>query len=352
MSSCPVCGSRQLEPAYVVWDLVMDFEGQWTFVRCQQCGHGMLSPMPQPEALEALYRSLYAPDKLKVMRAVAHSAFEKNLHRARIQAIQDASSGRVRRLLDVGCGLGLFLERLQAVYPDAEAVGVELAPEMAALAAEREGLSIHLCPFNELDIEAQSVDVLSMNHMLEHLADPVSQLQHAAALIPQGGLLSVEVPCMEGWARRWFKKWYWGHLPPQHLQLFSEQSLRHALVSSGFEVVSVGRDGYVFNLSIAMILALQWTAGSKSPHRQRWGIRAPAMAAGLVALPLTLLFDCVVGTILNHSSGDILRTVARRTAQNHSRTDETVSLGACTTGGNADRGEQLEGGFSAETSCT
>lgn len=310
---CAVCGHDGFIEQYAVIDLVLDFSGEWSYGHCAMCGHGALSPQPSPEALGALYARLYAPDKLRTMIQVSESGFEQRLQRARLRAIERVAPEEIRRILDVGCGLGSFLERLARQYPHAEAIGVELAPQTAEIAAKRPGLTIHQIAFMDLSLESGSVDLLTMNHLLEHLTDPAAQLRRAADLLAPGGLLAVEIPYQEGWGRRWFGRWYWGHLPPQHLQLFTKAGLCQLLRAAGFaEPAVVERAGYPMNLTAAMVLWIQHRFGSRSPYARRWGVRGPMTLLGLLALPMTIGFDLTVGVLLNRTQGDILRVVARK----------------------------------------
>ena len=51
-------------------------------------------------------------------------------HRALLRRIHDVAGNRHVRILDVGCGTGLFAERLRAALPQCEIYGVDLVPGM------------------------------------------------------------------------------------------------------------------------------------------------------------------------------------------------------------------------------
>jgi SAM-dependent methyltransferase len=53
------------------------------------------------------------------------------------EAALDRVDGRVARALDVGTGTGLGARAIKQRFPDAEVVGIDVAPEMIALARER-----------------------------------------------------------------------------------------------------------------------------------------------------------------------------------------------------------------------
>jgi SAM-dependent methyltransferase len=213
--------------------------------------------------------------------------------------------------MDVGAGLGFYLARLAAAFPDAEAIGVD-ASSQAAEAGSSQGVQILAQPFENLELDAGSVDVLCMNHLLEHLSDPGAFLAKARGLMTNGGILQVEIPRLDGWARRLFGRWYWPHLPPQHLQLFSGQGFRTLLEQNGFQVVSQHTSGYPATWLTTLILMVRHTVGSKSRHARNWGVRLPVVCLGLALVPVAAVLDVLLAPALDRAgAGDILTVVAR-----------------------------------------
>ncbi len=311
---CGACGADRPRVHYPVRDLIWKTPGDWRFVTCGDCGHGYLDPRPTDAALAAFYGALYTPENLDTMLRIGESGFDRSLRRRRVRAVREAVEGPVRRLLDVGCGVGFFLSELGQAFPGAEALGVELGGP-AADRAEGLGLIVHRVGFDALELPPGSVDVLCMNHLVEHLPDPAAALRRAAELVRPGGLIEIELPRLDGWGRRWLGRWWWPHMPPQHIQLFSAVGLRRALAEAGFsQVVSSRTAGYPLTLSAALVLWSRFTTGSASPFAERWLVRGPASLLGLAALPLTALFDALAAPLLSGplGMGDILTVVARR----------------------------------------
>ncbi len=310
-ATCAVCQGTASRPLYPVRDLVLGEKGEWPFVCCVACGHGYLDPRPTNAALAAFYAALYTPQNTEIMRRVGESAFEQRLQKRRVRAIRRALEGVPSRVMDVGAGLGFYLARLAAAFPDAEAIGVDTSPQ-AAEAAKKQGVRILAQPFEDLEQDAGSVDLLSMNHLLEHLPDPGAFLSKAHALLSVGGVLQVEVPRLDGWARRLFGRWYWPHLPPQHLQLFSREGLQVLLEQHGFDVVSQHTSGYPATWLATLILLVRHTVGSQSRHARNWGVRLPVVCLGLAFLPVAAALDILLAPLLNRAGGgDILTVVAR-----------------------------------------
>ena len=305
--------------AYPVQDLVLHGEGSWDFARCA-CGHGLLAPQPSSDELNAFYSGLYTPANLEVMRRANASGFDRGLRRERVRAVRAAlGSATVTRVLDVGCGLGHFLTEL-AVAVGAEASGVELgdpaadATEARLTAALGPSTSPRVIrePFDGVSLP-EPADIVSMNHFLEHHPRPAEALGHAASLVRVGGLVEVEVPRGDGWGIRWLGRWWWPHLPPQHVHLFTRAGLRRALRTAGLEPVSDRVSGYPFTLTAGWVHRIQHTLGRRSRFAGNPAMVAVSWLVGLPGLLVTALFDATAGVLLNRSDGDILMVVARRT---------------------------------------
>lgn len=304
---------------YPVRDLVLGFDdGGLAYAECDACGHGALVPPPTEAELGAFYTALYTPENLATMRKINESGFDRGLRKTRVEAIREAlGDARPRRIVDVGCGLGHFLREL-ADAVGGEALGVELGGPAADTAEARlEGLQgrILRSAFDDVDLAEGSVDVLTMNHFLEHHPRPDEALARAARLVAPGGLVGIEVPRADGWGRRLLGRWWWPHLPPQHVHLFREDGLVRALSSAGFGTVVKRRAGsYPGTATAGFVLAVRHALGSKSRFAGT-PVAALAWLVGLASLPLTVLFDLVVGTALDAlGKGDILLVVARRDA--------------------------------------
>ncbi|GEM_PF-1349301 len=313
-----MCGAEEARARYPVRDLVLGFDdGGLAFAECG-CGHGLLVPPPSAATLADFYQALYTPENVETMRKINESGFDRGLRKARVKAIREALGDRsVARIVDVGCGLGHFLRELADAL-GGEAIGVEMGEGAAATAEAR--LAERGAPgrvlrtaFDDADVDAASVDVLTMNHFLEHHPRPEVALRRAAELVAPGGLLGIEVPRADGWGRRLLGRWWWPHLPPQHVHLFTEAGLVRSLAAAGFSTILKRRAGsYPATLTAGWVLATRHSLGSESRFAGT-PVVALAWLLGLAGLPFTLLFDAVVGTALDLAGrGDILLLVARR----------------------------------------
>jgi len=98
-----------------------------------------------------------------------------------------------KRILDVGCGDGLFFEKLMQ-FGDVE--GIEPAEELVSRAGVHRS-RIHVGPFDGSFRASTQFSLILMLDVLEHMADPAGALQHALALLEPQGRLVVTVPAFQ-----------------------------------------------------------------------------------------------------------------------------------------------------------
>lgn len=148
------------------------------------------------------------------------------------------------RLLDVGCGSGGITELLRDVR-SARVVGVEPDPLRAAHARER-GIEVHegvLSP--SLAATLGTFDVVLYADVLEHLVDPLGELEKVAQLLAPNGVLIISVPNVAHWSvrvnllRGRFNYAPTGIMDATHLRWFTSKTLLELLKRAGFTLVQV-----------------------------------------------------------------------------------------------------------------
>lgn len=97
---------------------------------------------------------------------------------------------RPERILDVGCGDGLFFDRLIEL---GEVHGLEPAGELLDPAGKHRH-RIRVGPFDETFEPGMRYSLVLMLDVLEHLPDPVGALRRAWSLLDEAGILVVTVP--------------------------------------------------------------------------------------------------------------------------------------------------------------
>lgn len=160
------------------------------------------------------------------------------------------------KILDVGCGDGLFFDRL-AAFGDVE--GVE--PDARLVNADGPHRSrIRIAPFNVNFRASESYSLVLMLDVLEHLDDPSAALHHAYSLLKPEGALLLTVPAFQ-------LLWTNHDVINHHHVRYRRRTLRPLLHQAGFVILE---ERYWY----------QWTCPAKLAIRlvERLFRRPPAVA--------------------------------------------------------------------------
>ncbi|MEW6607567.1 MAG: class I SAM-dependent methyltransferase [bacterium] len=145
--------------------------------------------------------------------------------------------------LDVGCGVGNFLERLEKWYPRAELNGIDIADESIILAGKklnRTKLTTGDCSC--LPYIDSCFDVVTAFQVIEHLKDPETFIIEARRVLKCGGIFAITTPNPEGiCAQRLGNRWH-GYID-DHISLNGISVWREMIENSGFEIRSDGTTG-------------------------------------------------------------------------------------------------------------
>ncbi len=135
-----------------------------------------------------------------------------------------APRGAAARILDVGCGSGLFFNRLAQF---GEVSGVETDVTMRTGNATIDD-RISWGPLEELADDSPFTCILMLD-VLEHMTDPVGALCQARARLAPDGILIATVPAFQA-------LWTQHDDLNQHVRRYSKRSFRPLLTQAGFRV--------------------------------------------------------------------------------------------------------------------
>lgn len=167
------------------------------------------------------------------------SIFERIIFREAGKVLEKASSllaSQSKRLLDFGSGKGLFL----AVAKESgwQSLGIETAKDRADFAREKYGVEVRQEFYSGGKIEEGNFDFVALNHVLEHLPDPLGLLKELLdSNLSKNGLVYIEVPRADSWQAK-IAGQNWMHWDiPKHLTHWTEVGLAKELNRIGYQKV-------------------------------------------------------------------------------------------------------------------
>jgi SAM-dependent methyltransferase len=211
--------------------------GSYRMYRCEACRTAFVSPAPTSAELADFYAVFHR----RLDEGGGYEMFEDRMSAdfpAKIRLVRSfLPKGGGGRLMDVGCGKGFFVKSCSDVGIDAR--GVDLSSSAIDYAVNTLNVRAHCGLLDDLKGSLGRFDAVTFWATIEHLRDPVQTLRDIHSILEPGGRLFLDTGtgddfldrCLPGHVQ-WFD-------PPQHLFVFSEHGMRHALRSAGFEIVSM-----------------------------------------------------------------------------------------------------------------
>lgn len=170
-------------------------------------------------------------NRKSIFERIIFSEAEKILNKAR------EISPTANSLLDFGSGKGQFLAVAKTL--GWKGFGIETASERAAFAKEKYGVEVLTELYQGGKIGNGNFDFITLNHVLEHLPEPIELLKSLMdENLEPNGLVYIEVPRADSWqAQIAGENWIHWDIP-RHLTHWTDLSLQKQIRKTGFEIVA------------------------------------------------------------------------------------------------------------------
>lgn len=248
---CNLCGARNVTLLYpsTLKNLTLNTEDfrctssaygiHPPIVRCNECGLVYANPRWDSSLVNESYSVVEDPTYVEE-REGRVLTFRRNL--APLEALVTDSTPR--RLLDVGCHIGVMVELAQ--QRGWEAWGVEPST-WAAEQARARGLHVITGTLADAGLPENYFDVVTLWDVIEHLTDPAAEIRHVHQVLKPGGIFAIHTIDIESWfARLMGARWPW--LMEMHLYYFSPRTLKRMLELNGFHVIKSSAQGRYLRL--------------------------------------------------------------------------------------------------------
>lgn len=261
---CPACESEARDRLHTgLTDPLFGAPGTWTLWRCRSCGSALLDPRPTAASAGRAYSSYFTHEephepepsgaigrlRRRAMRGYLEARYGYDRGDGlrwgarllplmpRIPALTDRwvrhvhQHGDTPRLLDVGCGNGVYMLRMRNLGFEVHGIDVDAAAVDEARAV---GLDVRRAAVADLDPGRERFDAITLGHVIEHLPDPLAALSRAHELLAPGGMVWVATPNVDALAHSVFGPSWYAIDAPRHLALFSAGALEGLLSRAGF----------------------------------------------------------------------------------------------------------------------
>ena len=181
---------------------------------------------------EAYHKQAIDPDgNIRQLMSPEERDFKlQNFLKEYIDELEQLPGGKI---LDIGCGPGWLLSHLGKEW---DKHGIEIS-KFASTHALKFG-QIHCGTLEDFN-NSDNFDVITMNHVIEHVSDPISIINKINSLLKSNGVLIIGTPDFDSaMARRYGNQYRMLH-DSTHVSLFSVDSMHRFLRDHGFKIYKV-----------------------------------------------------------------------------------------------------------------
>ena len=281
---------------------------EYTYWLCQNCDLVFTSPQPsiaeQKNAL-AEWAGMHHLSRERLEWEFS-STMGLLLYGPRLRPIEKLLPER-GNLLDVGCSAGGFLDYARSNGWDVR--GVELAKESAHVANTDHDLDVVTKPVEEVEWEVSSFDAITFWDVIEHHPDPAVFIGKASELLRPGGIIALATPNYNSLTRYIIGERWDALIPPRHLYVFTQASIRKLLGQAGFKIIKLT----TIEINPMEIAVRRRTTGEESATRDATQKRLANAKEALAGQRVVRLGRALANSVLNATgSGDVLTVYARK----------------------------------------
>jgi len=191
-----LCGEDKANPLTII-HVKNDSEAR--IVVCQNCGLRYMSPRPDKEFLNWMYKEEYYASVINdrdewEKKTHEHEIWRERIHLYRLKPILKTEDlYGCRRLLDIGTGAGYFLKL--AKDKGFDVIGIEVSERASEFAKKNYGIPVlNISGLEKAGFEDSSFDVITLFHVIEHLPSPANTLKEIYRILSDKGILVVITP--------------------------------------------------------------------------------------------------------------------------------------------------------------
>jgi len=233
-SHCPLCNSERIQKQTKVKDFSISGE-QFEIYSCQECGFYFTQNHPDESDIGPYYQS---------EDYISHSDTSKGLINTIYHWVRKIMLGKKyrlikhetphKKLLDVGCGTGYFLDYMK--NKNYQIYGVEKEKDAREFAINNFNIPV-TSPDNFLNqSQNEQYGIITLWHVLEHIQNFNAYLKSIHNNLNKSGILIIALPNHKSYEAKYYKQYWAGYDVPRHLWHFSPNTLERLIKTHGFKI--------------------------------------------------------------------------------------------------------------------
>ncbi len=259
---CNFCNSSEYSLLFKSKDYYNNIEGEFSVVKCNNCSLVYTNPRPTPESIHKFYpdtAGYYQANKIsfdnwkqKILFKVYDEYYNYSENRSFLRklallpfylySLSDNKSEGIPKyvnngkLLDIGCSYGNFLYKMKTLGWNVR--GLEFNKKAAEYGINELNLDISVGSIEEWNTN-EKFDVVTMRMVLEHVFNPISDLEKIYSMLNPKGKLIFSIPNFDGYLAKLYKQYAYTLQIPTHFTHFTPKTVSKYVQKAGFKNVKI-----------------------------------------------------------------------------------------------------------------
>ena len=212
-TNCLICGSNKIK--------TLNGYEHAHLVKCKNCHFVFSLQIPTQQELIAHYEGYGRDDYLSDITIKRYNEVLDEFEKYR----------KNNRILDIGCGVGYFLE--VAKQRGWDVYGTEFTDEAVQI-CEDKGIQMHQGVLDPSNYQKEYFDVITSIEVIEHINNPLEETGNIAEILRQGGVFYFTTPNFNSLLRYRLKEGYNVIVYPEHLSYYTPKTINRLFKSQGF----------------------------------------------------------------------------------------------------------------------
>lgn len=263
---CRLCGCENKFESLMVKDLEMGTRDKFEYYFCEACGTLQIKDIPKnlKKYYPSSYYSFVSPKKPSWLRKffritrdlygikgtktnfigfILSLFFPPDNPIVSLRKIKNSLS-HDSNILDIGCGEGMFLDRLSTLgFKNLEGID----PFIKKTKTLNSGVKLHKMTLFDLKVE-NFYNLVMFHHSFEHfIEDPFVILKKVNKILKQCGYCIIRIPTTSSYAWDYYRESWVGIQAPRHIMIYSIRGFEFLSKNSGFIIDSISFDSTYFS---------------------------------------------------------------------------------------------------------
>jgi len=279
IDKCLNCQHSDFKLLFPSRDRLLGLDGSFKVNRCKNCQLWFLNPRPDYDFLQKYYSASYIPyqkkeddwrDKLefiiyRILTGKKRDKFPFSLLKLIVRRGMVVKPGG--NILDIGCGSGNYLKIAKKMGMNCYGTDIYSG---AKNIFENDGIKFYNKKVEDIKFDENFFDVITLNHVLEHLADPIMVLKKINKFLKPEGVLIVHVPTSNSFNIKVFRRFCQSVDSPRHLYLYNPTNIKEIAKQAQFKIEKIEyRVPMTYNTTIYSIIYLLEAIFNKSKPAEK-----------------------------------------------------------------------------------